>query len=160
MVFKRLIIGIQTLFCIVSCSFHEADFQKSEDESVFFARIEQPSDSGTKVYASADLKVLWDEGDLVSIFNLKDANDEYRFTGKTGDNGGTFELVKDFSEEGVSINHRYAVYPYSQSTSIDIKGVLSVELPDIQHYREHSFGPGDNLMVAATDSKEFQFKNA
>ena len=134
--------------------------RETDNNPIFYARIEQPAENDrTRIYVNQDYKVLWDEGDKVSIFNLKDANDEYRFTGQTGDNGGTFELVKDFSEEGVSIDHRYAVYPYSRSTSIDMKGVLSVELPSTQHYREHSFGSGDNLMVAATDSKEFQFKN-
>ena len=140
---------------VASCSIQEENFQTPVQKGdVFFAALEQPSSSGTKVYVDEDLKVLWDEGDLVSIFNLKDANDEYRYTGET------FELVKPFSEEGVSIDHRYAVYPYSSATSIDMKGVLSVELPAEQQYRAHSFGPGANLMTAVTDDKEFQFKNA
>lgn len=158
---KKFIIGVICAVSVVSCSIHEADLREAGINPVFYASIEQPSEEdGTRVYVNQDYKVLWDEGDKVSIFNLKDANDEYRFTGKTGDNGGSFELVKDFSEEGVSINHRYAVYPYSQSTSIDMKGTLSVSLPAEQYYRESSFGPGANMMVAATDSKEFQFKNA
>ena len=90
---------------VASCSIQEENFQTPVRKGdVFFAALEQPSSSGTKVYVDEDLKVLWDEGDLVSIFNLKDANDEYRYTGET------FELVKPFSEEGVSIDHRYAVY--------------------------------------------------
>ena len=140
---------------VASCSIQEENFQTPVWKGdVFFASIEQPSSSGTKVYVDEDLKVLWDKDDLVSIFNLKDANDEYRYTGES------FELVKPFSEEGVSIDHRYAVYPYSSATSIDMKGVLSVELPALQQYRAHSFGPGANLMTAVTDDMEFQFKNA
>ena len=157
---KKLIIGVLCIALGVSCTVQETDLRKTENTSVFYASIEIPSkDDGTRVFVNQDFKVLWDEGDKVSIFNLKDANDEYRFTGKTGDNGGSFELAKDFSEEGVSIEHRYAVYPYSQSTSIDTKGTLSISLPAEQYYREQSFGPGANMMVAATDSKEFQFKN-
>ena len=158
---KKIIINALCFALGVSCSVQESDLQVIENNSVFYASVEQPSeDKDTRVFVGQDFKVFWDEGDKVSIFNLKDANDEYRFTGKTGDNGGSFELVKDFSEEGVSIDYRYAVYPYSQSTSIDTKGILSVSLSAEQTYREHSFGPGTNLMVAATDSKDFQFKNA
>lgn len=157
---KKLIIGVLCTASVVSCSIQETDLQEKEKNPVFYARIEQPSEEdGTRVYVNQNYKLLWDEGDEVSIFNMKDANDEYRFTGNTGDTGGSFELVKGFSEEGLSIDHRYAVYPYSQSTIIDSKGALSVELPATQHYREHSFGSGENLMVAVTDSKEFQFKN-
>ena len=142
----------------VSCSVNDMD-SKNENRESFYATIEQPSDKDTKVYVNQNLRVLWNEGEHISIFNKKDSNDEYYFTGQTGDAGGSFELVKDFSEEGVAIDKVYAVYPYSRATSIDIKGTLSVEFPSEQHYRENSFGPGDNLMVSVSKDKDLQFKN-
>ena len=82
---KKFIIGVICAVSVVSCSIHEADIQEAGTNPVFYASIEQPSEEdGTRVYVNQDYKVLWDEGDKVSIFNLKDANDEYRFTGKTG----------------------------------------------------------------------------
>lgn len=144
----------------VSCSLDETDTLNGLEPDVFYATIEQPADKSTKAYVDQSLKVLWDAGDRISIFNLKDANDEYCFTGQTGDDGGTFELVKDFSEEGVSIDKVYAVYPYSRETSIDRSGTITLELPSEQHYREHSFGVGANLMVSVSKDKSLQFKNA
>ena len=147
---------------VVSCSVLEKDDVREEREcSVFYASFEQPSEvDGTRVTVREDLKVVWDQGDLISLFNKKDANEEYRFTGKTGDNGGTFELVKDFSEEGVARDDIHAVYPYSPSTSIDTKGTLSVTLPAEQNYKSHSFGQGANLMAAVSKDKNLQFRNA
>lgn len=153
------------LFCtsivlLASCSVKEEDYSTSvQNSDIFYATIEQFTDNGTKVYASQDLRVLWNKGDHISIFNKKDANDEYRFTGETGDSGGSFELVKDFSEEGVSIDKVYAVYPYSETTSIDTKGTLTVEFPSVQYYMENSFGPGSNMMVSVSKDNNLQFKN-
>ena len=159
---KRILFWGIFLALAISCSVNEMDLFDGLAGETFYATIEQPCDTDTKVYVNNDLKVLWDEGDHISIFNKKDANDEYRFTGKTGDNGGSFELVKDFSEEGVSIDKIYAVYPYSRTTSIDTKGILTVEFPSEQHFRENSFGPGANMMVSVSKNKDnnLQFKNA
>ena len=157
---KRFVFFMAVSLLAVSCSINDMDSKDENQGEIFHATIEQPENLGTKVYVNQDLRILWDESDHISIFNKKDSNDEYFFTGQTGDAGGSFELVKDFSEEGVAIDKVYAVYPYSRATSIDTKGNLSVEFPTEQHYRENSFGLGDNLMVSVSKDKNLQFKNA
>ena len=156
---KRSSIFLSLSVIAVSCSVNEMYSPDKRDTEVFYATIEYPGNLDTKVFVNQDLRLLWDEGDHISIFNKKDSNDEYYFTGQTGDAGGSFELVKDFSEEGVAIDKVYAVYPYSRTTSIDTKGTLSVEFPSEQYYRENSFGLGDNLMVAVSKDNNLQFKN-
>ena len=130
------------------------------EKDIFYASFDKGSNPDTRVYVDENVKLLWNKDDHISIFNHKDANDEYRFTGETGDNGGSFKLVKDFSEEGVSIDHIFAVYPYSRSTSYDtMDGTLSITFPKEQFYAVNSFGQGANAMVSATDDNMLKFRN-
>ena len=154
---KKAFFGISVCLMALSCTVEKTDVDlRTADADVFYASFE----SDTRVYLDENVKILWNENDLVSIFNRKDANDEYRFTGETGDNAGSFKRVKDFSEEGVSIDHIYAVYPYDPSTSVSLEGVLSVTLPSEQSYAENTFGLGANTMVSATDDNNLLFRNA
>ena len=147
----------------VSCTITEVDRMAvvaPSSEEVFHAVFGDASSEGTKVYVDEDVKLLWNADDRISIFNKKDANEEYRFIGDTGDNGGDFKRVNSVSEEGVSIDHIYAVYPYNESTSFNTDGgTLSVTFPEVQTYRVGTFGPGANAMVSATDDNLLQFRN-
>ena len=144
-----------------ACSVQEPDSQEARpSDGQFFARIEASSEQETRVYADDKLRILWDEDDRVSIFNKYTHNQEYRFTGKTGDNAGSFKMVpNDDFVTGNTLDLIYAVYPYRESTAIDNDGVLTVTLPDRQSYREQSFGHGANTMVSCTDDNQLFFKN-
>ena len=145
----------------ISCSVEEIKSPELEeyDAPVFYATIDERPNADTKVYADQDLKVLWNEGDLISIFNRNSGNDEYCFKGETGDNHGDFMRVKDFSEEGVSLNKIYAVYPYSRATTMDEDDFISLTLPAEQSYHEKSFGIGANTMISVTKDNKLKFKN-
>lgn len=146
----------------VSCSIHEVDrseFLASTDQ-VFLAQMESAIDDDTKVFADDKLRVLWDADDRVSIFNKYTFNQEYRFTGETGANSGSFRKVEsDEFITGNTLEYVYAVYPYRPSTSIDNDGVLSMTLPAEQSCRANSFGLGANAMVSCTGNNELLFKN-
>ena len=124
---------------------------------VFHAAIEGVSG---RVYADEDLRVLWNAGDRVSIFDKFTFNKEYRFTGADGDNSGTFSLIPnaDFIT-GNQLDFVYSVYPYRESTRIDNDGVLSLTLPGEQPYRADSFGQGANTMVSCAEDNMLLFKN-
>ena len=87
---------LQSLVCLlaVSCSVHEMDTKDvaSYGDDVFYASLES---SDTRVYLDENIKILWDENDRISIFNLTTENQQYEFEGKTGDNAGTFLPVTD-----------------------------------------------------------------
>ena len=127
---------------------------------IFHASLEQPAETGTKVYADEDLMLLWHADDRVSIFDKYTFNQEYRFTGETGDNAGSFEKVPNGGFiVGNEIPGVYAVYPYQSSTSLSNQGVLTVVLPSEQTYAVRSFGRGSNTMVSSTDDNDLLFKN-
>ena len=115
---------------------------------------------GTKAYVNEQLRVRWDAGDHISIFDRNTFNREYAFQGQTGDNSGLFTKVpsEDFFA-GNELDKAYAVYPYSKATSITDDGTICFILPPEQSYREHSFGKGANVMVAVTDEDDLIFKN-
>lgn len=146
---------------VASCSTQEKDFQTPlQDDVVFYASFEQPVDEGTRVYANEDLLLRWTADDRVSIFNKNSYNQQYRFTGETGDNAGGFDKVEgsEFTTGNV-IAHVVSVYPYLGSTKISESEALTVTLPAEQHYAEDSFGLGANTMVSVSEDNVLQYKS-
>ena len=148
------------LTLVFSCSVEESTPPDSFEDDVFYATVEHPSSIETKVYADENLSILWNEDDRISIFNRSTANQEYCFTGSTGENAGTFSRVaSNSSPSGSSLSKVYAVYPYQEGTSIDNNGTISFNLPSEQIYHENSFGIGANTMVSASEDNYLRFKN-
>ena len=145
---------------VASCSIHEKDFKALLQENViFYASFEQPTEQ-TKVYANGDLYLRWTADDRVSIFNKLTYNQQYKFTGNTGANAGGFKKVDtDEFVTGNPISHVVSVYPYEESTEISENEVLTLTLPDEQHYAENTFGLGANTMVAISEDNVLQYKN-
>ena len=146
---------------VASCSTQEMDFQTPVQENeVFYASFEQPADEGTRVYVNEDLLLRWTADDRVSIFNKNTYNQQYQFTGETGDNAGGFRKVdSDEFVTGNTITHVVSVYPYQERTKISEKEEITLTLPAVQHYAESSFGLNDNTMVAVSEDNFLQYKN-
>ena len=153
-----LYIGITTAL-IASCSVQEEDFKAPvQDDVIFHASFEQPTEE-TRVFANKDLLLRWTADDRVSIFNKTTINQEFRFSGQTGDSSGEFVSVGNSSASGRAISHIVSVYPYQESTSITTNEQLLLSLPSEQIYAENSFGLGANTMVSFTSDNYFLYKN-
>ena len=158
---------LQSLACllVVSCSVQEIEIKDTESSKgdIFYASLESFSDPETRVYLDETIKILWDQNDPISIFNKTTRNQQYEFTGNTGDNAGSFKEVTNAATNppspGEPLAFICAVYPYQNSTNINREGVMTLTLPEIQTYREGSFGPGANTMVSATEDNLLKFKN-
>ena len=123
----------------------------AERKTVFHAVIEP----GTKVYSDEKLKVRWNEGDKITIFNKRTLNDQYAFLGEDGDTGGDFELIpySGFST-GNDIDYIVAVYPYAKGSGNKINNAgnkVTASVAASQNFKEGSVGVGANLMVAMID---------
>lgn len=157
---NRLLLAGLLVGASFSCARQEADVPVSPGRELFYASLEQPADAETRVYADENLMVLWHADDRVSIFDRYTYNQEYRFTGETGDNAGAFQKVQtDDFVTGNELPNVYAVYPYQASTRISNAQVLTLTLPSEQVYAVRSFGPGANTMVSATEDNNLLFKN-
>ena len=126
----------------------------------FYATTEG-SEPDTKVYADANMKVLWNADDRLSVFNKSTYNYQFRFAGEDGDNAGDFELIEPSGlVSGNDLSNVYAVYPYATTNKINNAGTaITLMLPAEQAYKEHSFGIGANTMIAATNNYFLAFKN-
>ena len=144
-----------------ACSTKEIDIQTLLSGSeVFYASFEQPAEDGTRVYANEDILLRWTGDDRVSIFEKNTRNQQYRFTGKTGDNAGEFDKVAGSGfTTGDAIPHIVSVYPYQESTKVSKSETITVTLPAEQHYAENSFGLGANTMVSVSSNSSLQYKN-
>ena len=141
-------------FCL-SCTQQEV-----RTDDVFLVSVEQPSDPETRVYADENLMVLWHADDRVTVFNRSTYNEEYRFTGETGDNAGTLAKVDNGTQmTGKPRDYVYAVYPYVSSTRSPDPGALTFTFPLEQTYAPNTMGRGANAMVSVTDGKNLCFKN-
>ncbi len=147
----------------VSCSVKEVPESAAPIEQYdrVYAAVEGVSESESKTYVDDQLRVLWHADDRISVFSKYTFNQEYQFTGQTGDNAGTFNKVEsDVFVTGNSLPSIWAVYPYRESTKISNDAVLSVEFPATQSYAPDTFGRGAGIMVSATDDNKLLFKNA
>lgn len=151
-----------TALLAASCSQQELESTQpmTTSREVFYAQMEDAPGKETRVFADEMLRVLWDEDDHISIFNKNTAGMEYRFTGMTGDNAGTFHQVgQGNAGSGNAMELVYAVYPYREGTTASSDGILSITLPNEQRYREGTFGLGDNTMVSCSIDNRLLFKN-
>lgn len=145
----------------MSCSVQEPDTKGvvTPGDDVFYATFESYAGPDTKVYVDEKIKMHWNEGDLISLFNKSALNQKYRFAGVTGDCAGDFNKVSDPFGTGTELKYVCAVYPYRSSTKIGNDDVLTLTLPAEQVYQEGSFGPGANTMVSVTEGNPLMFKN-
>ena len=146
---------------VASCSVQEKEFETVKlGSGKVFASFEQPAvEEGTRVYVNEDLYLRWNADDRISLFNKSTVNQEFVFTGETGDASGEFrEVDNGGSATGATIQYVVALYPYQSSASIGGSG-LSLTLPAEQAYAEKSFGPGANTMISLGADDNLQFKN-
>lgn len=112
---------------------------------------------GTRTYVE-DLKVLWAEGDLLSVFAKTKTNGKYILESEAGKTDGVFSKVSGVLT-GDKISGYAAIYPYASENAIDKTGALSLTLPAEQAYAADSFGPGANTMVSWSETNQLPFKN-
>lgn len=134
--------------------------QSSSSNSLIYTASFEGSESRT--YLNENGYLRWTANDQISIFEANTYNQQYQFTGKTGDNSGTFEKVSVSYATGTDLSNHYAIYPYNPKTKISETGVITTTIPAEQTYAVNSFGLGDNTMVAVTADKNdtfLKFKN-
>ena len=155
---KRIFTFLVIALAMVGCTNHE-----ERDEVVlpvlnetFYASFAD-SEELSRTYIDEDIKLLWHADDRISLFRTT-LNEEFVFTGNTGDNSGGFNAVpSDSWVTGNQVSTNYAVYPYLASTRLSNQEDITVVMPAVQQYAENSFGRGANTMVAASENSSSRF---
>ena len=73
-------------------------------------------DDDTRIQLNEDMKSVWTKGDLVSVFYRSDANQQWQYTGETGERVAELSRV----DEGVAteaMKRVVVVYPYNEPRS-------------------------------------------
>ena len=112
--------------------------------------------NGTRTDMGDDNSVLWNEGDLVSVFNKTTDNLEYE---AVDIDGTTATLKRKSGMRGTKqFDENYAIYPYDATATL-ANGVLSTSIASTQTYdAENDLQYA--VMVAKSSNTAFAFQNA
>ena len=162
----KKLIGLAGLLMLIAAGCEQYSIDVTETQSAdaasgirVYASIEQPVSADTKVYADANLRVLWNANDTISFFNQMTLNEMWGFTGVDGANSGYFDRLTTQVGTGNDLDFYCAVYPYDGSVAISNEGVMTLTLPAVQKYAANSFGRGANTMIGVSANPTFSFKN-
>ena len=104
-------------------------------------------------------KTVWTAGDKVSVFYKSDANQCWKFNGKTGDRSGTLSCVSQGTATA-KMEKVVIVYPYSESYMITpSSGNIEAKLPAVQKYLHGSYGLESSPMISSGYYTQFALKN-
>ena len=104
-------------------------------------------------------KTVWTAGDKVSVFYKSDANQCWKFNGKTGDRSGTLSCVSQGTATA-KMEKVVIVYPYSESYMITpSSGNIEAKLPAVQKYLQGSYGLESSPMISSGYYTQFALKN-
>ena len=149
---------------VVGCTNHEEQDLATElgIPRQLHASYEQMT---TRTVVEDGLHTNWCAGDKISYFHRMNSNLQYQLQGapNSQEEYSLFQRRTSSIKKGSALTYCYAVYPYSNDITIDSEGDISVEIPEVQHYAENSYGAGAAPMVAISNGGEdevLQFKNA
>ncbi|MBO5640992.1 MAG: hypothetical protein J5900_00975 [Prevotella sp.] len=134
---------------LTSCQNELAELTPSGGERITLS-VTQDDATGTRTYLNDDKKVVWSDGDALSLFDTKNINQVFELTkgagSTTADFGGT-----------VSVDSRkeyYAVYPYDADYTISSGIVTGITLPAEQTAVANGFDKSAAIMTGYTTKKE------
>ena len=154
---RRLFAIIVAAIAFIGCSMDDITVSYQTDKSdIYYASFEDFGEE-SRTYVDENVKLLWHEDDRISLFRTT-LNEQFKFTGATGDNSGSFSAIpSDELVTGNEVSTIYAVYPYDATTKLSNDEIIQLTMPAVQHYAENSFGRGANTMVAASESTSTKF---
>ena len=172
-IMKRIAISLLAVLAICGCQVKEMDLETSESKNepeakVFTAVIENDTPVDTKTILGNSGKVLWKQGDQVSVFAGNQLNQRYQVTDDSdGQTEATLKFLAAPGSAGNNINNNVAYYPHSLLIDCIPVGdygydIRNINIPATLSYAENSFSNGAFPMAAVTSSTEdmnFTFKN-
>src|SRR5574344_1624922 len=139
-----------------NCTKDEFKGDKSQSP-VITASTESPQ---TKTEMTADLKTKWLANDAIKIFSGTNGATVSKY--KTTEGGIIDATFIKESGDDLGATPYYAVYPYSENTTIGTESsvnYLYFTIPTVQTYKANSFSPNESIMVAYGNSTNLSFKN-
>ena len=137
---------------------NEASGTKPTDEApeTLIASFE---DDDTRIQLNDELRTVWTEGDLVSVFYRSDANQKWQYTGQTGARVGELTRV-DAGTATTPTTRVVVVYPYNASYYFNTETYnVQASLPAVQTYLSGSYGVDGNILVSSGEYNQISLKS-
>lgn len=150
---KRLLLLAVTATMFAACSKDNVENTINLYDEVLRVSV---GEEETRIQLNENCHSIWNEGDLVSVFNKTTGNECYKFDGKTGDREGTLSKCDD--NAGAGTDKVLAIYPYQSEYAVSGNFIIAT-IPDTQTYMADSFGDGGNIMVASSEDTSLRFKH-
>ena len=116
-------------------------------------------DDDTRIQLNDELRTVWTEGDLVSVFYRSDANQKWQYTGQTGARVGELTRV-DAGTATTPTTRVVVVYPYNASYYFNTETYnVQASLPAVQTYLEDSYGVDGNILVSSGEYNQISLKS-
>ncbi len=151
---KRLMIIGAALLLAAGC----ADVLENEPAvggETFVVSFEPP----TRIQLDEGQHPVWNEGDLLSVYNYRNANEQWRFCGRTGDTQGVIEQSEAL-DAGIPLDRIIVAYPYRKDYVLSPDaGTISTMFSSVQTYLEGSYGLNDNVLVYSGTGSGIILKN-
>lgn len=116
-------------------------------------------DDGTRIQLNDELRTVWTEGDLVSVFYRSDANQKWQYTGQTGARVGELKRV-DAGTATTPTTRVVVVYPYNANYYFNTETYnVQASLPAVQTYLSGSYGVDGNILVSSGEYNQISLKS-
>ena len=116
-------------------------------------------DDDTRIQLNDELRTVWTEGDLVSVFYRSDANQKWQYTGQTGARVGELTRV-DAGTATTPTTRVVVVYPYNASYYFNTETYnVQASLPAVQTYLSGSYGVDSNILVSSGEYNQISLKS-
>ncbi len=152
---KKLLLFVAAATMFAACSkdtTHDLSINRQIDK--LYVSI---GDDDSRIQLDENCRTVWNEGDMVSVFNKTNGNECWQFDGKTGDKQETLSRVSG-NAGTTNMDKVIALYPYDPNCAVS-GNMISTTIPATQTYTADSFGDGGNIMVAVSDVEDLQFKH-
>ena len=116
-------------------------------------------DDETRIQLNEVQKTVWTNGDLVSVFYLSDANQQWQYTGETG--ARTAKLTRvNAGNATTTTTGVVVVYPYNENYYLNTRTLnVKATLPATQTYLKDSYGLDGNIMISQSEYNNISLKN-
>ena len=116
-------------------------------------------DDETRIQLNSAQKTVWTNGDLVSVFYLSDANQQWQYTGETG--ARTAKLTRvNAGNATTATTGVVVVYPYNENYYLNTRTLnVKASLPATQTYLKDSYGLDSNIMISQSEYNNISLKN-
>lgn len=151
---KKILLSAIALFVLAACTKDKTSEPAILQPKTLLVTLENDS----RIQLNGN-QTVWNTNDRVSVFYYSDANDCWRFDGKTGDKSGN--LIRETQgSETVKIDKIVIAYPYNKEYVISPEeNRIYTSISATQKYESESYGIGENIMVSSGTDNSFALKS-